>query len=760
MSRAAPTDWRVYDRPELLETVSFERRDGLREALVALEALHCAACVARLEKRLAGQVRALSVNLPARVVEFAWDPRAVPLSRILNTLDEAGFAPRVLAQVQDARAAIAERRAAVSRIGVAALCGMQVMMLAWRSYFVGGGDGSALDDLLRWAQWVLATPAVLYAGWPFFRGAARAFSERALNMDVPVALALAIAYLASAWRTVSGHGEIYFDSATMFVLFLSVGRFLEGRTRARAAERLRLLAESQPLSARRRTPAGGVEEVPIGRLAVGDEILVAPGEAVPVDGVLMADPAELDEALVTGESRPVRRAPGERALAGSLNAGARPLTLRVEAVGGATTLSQLARLLARAQGERPRFQQLADRLAGHFILAVLVLAALGAWFAWRHGPDAALSVALAVMVASCPCALSLAVPTAFAAASSRLAAAGVLVARPEALGRLPHIDTVLFDKTGTLTHTELTVRRIEALGDEPAGRCWELAAALENGFHHPIARALSKRGTTVVACAVRNDAQGVAGIVGGREYRLCAPEQLADLPAPARAILASSGAAACTWVVLAQGQGALALFGLAAAPRPEAAAVIDDLTARGLKPELLTGDAEPAARRLAHEVGIACVRARQTPADKLAYLQALQREGRRVLAVGDGLNDAPFLAAADVAVAMPQGAALAQARADVILTGGSLAGLPQLLDTARLALSRMRENLAWALLYNLAVLPLAMGGWLKPWMAALGMSLSSLLVVANALRLPAARRSRTGRGAVESLESRHATELG
>jgi len=736
MAAEAAADWSVYDRPGLRDAVSAARGDG-REMLLALDGMHCASCAARVERTLHGRARFVRVNLAGRMVEFAWDPARTALSAILAALDQAGFRPRVLAEDAVLRAQARERRAELSRLGVSAILSMQVMMLAWPGYFADAPVEPALAQLFRWSQWLLATPVVLYGGWPFFRNAWQALAQRMLDMDVPVALALAIAYGASAWRTLAGSGEIWFDSATMFVLFLSAGRWLEGRTRGQAAQRLRRLAGAQPLTARRLDGAQAVD-VAAGELRPGDRVQVRSGEAAPVDGALADATAELDESLLTGESLPVRREPGARILAGSLNVGTRALVLTVERTGADTHLSHITRLLNRAQSERPRFQQLADRLAGAFILVVLLLAALGAFLALDRGSDAALSVALAVLVASCPCALSLAVPAAVAASSSQLAAAGALLARPEALARLRAVDTVVFDKTGTLTQPGLAITAVLPRAGLDAARCSAIAAALERDSVHPIARAfILATPSPLQATELRHEpARGVAGTVEGERYWLGAPEfapvAVADLP-PAGAGL--------TWIALTDTQRPLALFGLSAPLRREALATVRALQARGCGIELLTGDAPEAAGALAQRLGIARVGARQSAQDKLARLRELQAAGRRVLAVGDGINDAPFLAGADVAVAMPQGAALAQARADVILLGDSLEPLPRLLDTAQRAMRVARQNLAWALAYNLGALPLAMAGALPPGLAALGMSLSSLLVVANALRLSVAPRT-------------------
>jgi len=731
-------DWTAFDRPELRAGFSTETPRGC-EILIALDGIHCVACAARAEKLLAGRVEAVQVNVTARTLSFRFEPQRTRLSDLLHVLDQAGLAPRVLAGDAPAARDTHQRRLAFARIGVATICAMQVMMLAWPSYF-GVQPEPAIAQLLRWAQLVVATPGVLWAGWPFFVGAWRAAKAGGLDMNAPVALALGVAFAASAIRTVRGAGDLYFDTATMFVWFLTLGRYLEGRTRARAGERLRLLAGRRALTAQRRA-SGGLEIVAIGQLQIGNEVVVAPGDTLPADGELLERAAELDEALLNGESHPALRQPGQSVLAGSVNLSDAPLAFRVVRVGANTVLAQITSLLDQAQNRKPRLQRMTDRAAAHFVAAVLLLAGLGITLALARGAsgDAALDIALAVLVASCPCALSLAVPAALAAATSRLARGGMLVANAGALPALASIDTVLFDKTGTLTQVSMRLRRVLPLVATDAEWCTQIAAALEQGSRHPIASAFAGCGSVLVAQDLQHVAgAGVSGTIGGRRYWLGAAERA---PLPVETVVEGMEADE-TSIVLCDEGGALATFVLGASLRAEVPGVIADLLRRGLALELVSGDAPDTVGTVARRLGIEHFAARQTPSAKLLRLQQLQAQGRRVLAVGDGLNDAPLLAAADVSACMPQGAALTQARADLLLLGDSLALLPQALDVAQAAQRRIRENLFWALGYNLLVLPLAMSGHLAPWLAAAGMSLSSLLVVGNALRLDAPRTPR------------------
>ena len=689
--------------------------------ILAIDGLHCGACVSRVEQLLRTHQMRGEVDLATRALSVPLSPQDPAVARLRAALASAGFPATPVADDRDNRDEVRQRRRALARIGVAVIGAMQVMMLAWPDYF-GAGVDPALSALFRWGQWLIATPVVAWAGWPFLRNAALALRAGRLNMDVPVALSIWIAWGASSARVVVGSGELYFDAATMFVALLLMGRHWEAATRARAVAHLRTLAAVVPVQAQRLPDAGGRETVPVSALMPGDRIEVAPGEALPVDGTLESD-AELDEALLTGEALPVPRAAGALALAGSLNQSRAPLRMRTLRGGDDTQVAGMLRLLQRAAARKPAVQQLADRVAGHFVLLVLLLAGVAALMAVSRG-DPVVPVLIAVLVASCPCALSLAVPVALAAGTSRLAAQGVLVTRADRLPRLADIDTVLFDKTGTLTESALRPV-VEVQGDRPVIDAGAIAAALEAGLSHPIARAFAESadGRVATARAVQVG-QGVSGIVDGIRWQL----------GPADAERAARNPN-LTWISLSDPFGPRAHFGLVAPLREAAPRLVQDLQRDGVQVALLSGDRAGPVRAVAEACGITAVAARQRPEDKLAVLRALQAEGRVVMAVGDGLNDGPFLAAADVSVALPTGAAATQARADLILVGERLMALRTARQVAILVRRRMRQNLGWAAAYNLSVLPVAMLGWLPPWLAAAGMSISSLWVVANALRL-------------------------
>ena len=389
----------MFDRPDLVDSIGPRRGDKV-EALLSLEGMHCANCAARTERLLAGQVEQVHVNLAARTVRFEWQPSRTPISAILRLLDDGGLKPSVLAQENSVVGERGEQRRLLLRLGVATICAMQVMMLAWPTY-TNAAIEPDIAQLLRWAEWLLAVPGVLWAGWPFFAGALHAAKARSANMDVTIALALLVAFGASTVRVFAGRGDLYLDTATMFVWLLLLGRWLEGRTRRIAGERLRLLGGRRALTARRCTGTT-IETVPISALAIGNEVSVPTGEALPADASLLDAAAELDESLLTGESRPVAHQAGDALLAGSLNTGASALRARITRIGSDTTLARITRLLDGAQGSKPTVQRIADRIAGRFVLVIVAIAA--AAFAWKLGSglDSAINTALAVLVASCP----------------------------------------------------------------------------------------------------------------------------------------------------------------------------------------------------------------------------------------------------------------------------------------------------------------------------------------------------------------------
>ena len=717
--------WAVCDRPEVGARLAPPVAADRNELRCRVDGVTCAACVWLLERGVRGLdgVTDVTVNPLSGETAVRFDPARTRLSAILDTIASFGFEPRPAllggAQRPDAQ------RAELKRLAVAGLGSAQVMTLA-AALYVGAFEhmDAAYASFFALASMLVATPVVLYSGAPIFASAWRDLKHGRLGMDVPVALALLIALGASLVNALRGQGQVYFDSATMFLFFLVLGRFLESRARRRAGGVFDALADLRPLSATRRS-GDRTERVGTIELAVGDLVIVAPGESVPADGELTSEHGSFDESLLSGESLGRLRARGEAVLGGSVNVSRTPAEIRVTRLGADSYLERVGSLLQRALADRPAFLQLADRWATGFVGALLAITAAAGAYWLSTAPERAFDVVLALLVVTCPCALSLAAPTAFAVALGSLARRGLLLSSARVLERLGAVTTWMFDKTGTLSEGRIVVGRVDTLGAIGAERCLELAAALEAGNDHPIARAL--RSGAAVAPAADLDYRlgyGVSGTIDGRRYRLGSAEHVGA----ARNDDPQS-------VYLADEHEVLARIELADTLRPRAREALDALDGRGYALMLVSGDAAGAVSRAARALGIREWHSAQRPEDKLALLRARQQSGAVIAAVGDGINDAPLLAQADVSVALVAGSQLAQASADVVFTGDDLRVLARLPDWAAATRRIVRQNLAWAAVYNLAAVPLAAAGVLAPWMAAIGMSLSSLFVVGNALRL-------------------------
>lgn len=739
----AGRDLSAYDLPEVqadfVRTVAHPACVDAREALLIIEGIRCAACVWLNEQhvgRLPG-VLALDINYATRRARVVWDPTRVQLSAILQAVADIGYEAWPNDRAHAESLARSERRDALWRLAVAGLGMMQVMMYAWPEYTAGDAElPGSIAALMRWASLVLTAPVVCYSAAPFFSRALRDLAAKRVGMDLPVALGIGSAFVASLWATVTHSGVVYFDSVTMFVFLLLGGRYLEMLARQRAVRGVEELARVMPALARRFTawPGSATEAVPVARLAAGDHVAVAAGEVFPADGRLVDGRSEVDESLLTGESRPQARAPGDRVVGGSLNI-ASPVVLAVEQVGEATRLAAIRRLIGRASASRPAVVQFADRVAVHFVKALIVLALLtaGVWL-WLD-PSQALPVFVAVLVVSCPCALSLATPAALTVGTGVLSRGGLLVTRPHAIETLARVTHVVFDKTGTLTTGDMSVQTVEPLGECSGDDARRFAAALEGPSTHPIARALraaAPGALPAVSELAAETGQGVEGRIAGQRLRLGRADYVCALSGAAQP-QPPEGLVTPVW--LGDEGGLLARFDLTDTLRPGAHELVARLRERGIEISLLSGDAPAPVAALAGELGIADAHARMTPEGKRAHIEALQQRGAVVAMLGDGVNDAPVLAQAQVSVAMGSGTELARAQGDLVLLSDRFDALTRGLDSAQATLAVVRQNLRWAFAYNLLAIPPAMLGWITPWMAGVGMSLSSLMVVLNALRL-------------------------
>jgi Cu2+-exporting ATPase len=557
-----------------------------------------------------------------------------------------------------------------------------------------------------------------------------------MGMDLPVALGIAVAFAASAWSTLSGHGEVYFDSVSMFVFLLLCGRYLELRARHAVARSLDYLSRAIPEVALRVGATGEPKQVPASALRPGDRVLVRSGERVPADGIVVEGKSFVDESLLSGESRPLARQCGDRLMGGSTNV-ADPLVMQVERIGADTVMSSIVRLVQQAATERPQLAANAERITGWFVAATLALAAGAAAVWWFIEPAQALWVAVSILVVTCPCALSLATPVALTVATGRLAREGLIACRGHVIETLARATDVVLDKTGTLTLGHLRLTRTHALANPGEAECLAIAAALEQGSMHPIAKALIAAGPQARAArdARHHAGLGVEAELDGHVYRLGRPEFVmaahkAPVPWPHPVLRPGSSIA-----MLGDESRCLALFVFGDELRPDARDFVGALRRAGKRVHLLSGDRDETVRQIATALGIEAATANASPQTKLDYVQALQRRGLVVAMIGDGINDAPVLAQASVSIAMGDGAWMSQRQADAVLISGRLGDLHAAFATSTRTLAVIRENLFWALAYNLTAVPLAALGMVTPWMAGVGMSASSLVVILNSLRL-------------------------
>lgn len=727
-----PDELLLLDRKDIQKP--FVSTSGnISETQLLIEGITCAACGWLIEKHLKQLPGVLdtSLNLSNHRLSISWDADQVILSDLLKTIRHIGYAahpwqPDIVSQQMQS-----DNRRALRKLGVAGLLWMQVMMASmatWPEFNLDLSEG--MDRLLRWVSLILTTPIVFYCSTEFFTGALRDLRTRHLTMDVSVSLAIAGAYAAGIWSTFTGQGDLYFDAAGMFALFLLSGRYLERRARERTSAATTQLVNLLPASCLRLDEDGSSERILLSELQQGDHLLVPPGSLIPADGRILTGNSSIDESLLTGEYLPLTKTPGDTVVAGTLNIEG-PLTIEILALGEETRLSAIVRLLERAQSLKPRLAELADTVAQWFLISVLLIAAVVGLIWWQIDSSRAFWIVLSLLVATCPCALSLATPTTLTAATGSLHKLGLLITKGHVLESFQKVDTVIFDKTGTLTEGKLTLKHIQTIAQMNEQECLELAAALESHSEHPIARAFGR--TLTPAYDVSSaPGLGLEGTVHSRQLRIGRPDYVSELGGyPAPPMPSNEG----QWLLLGDTQQALAWFALDDRLRPDAPALLETCRARGWKVLLLSGDSSPMVQQIAEQLQINDARGGLTPDDKLQVLKELHSQGRHVLMLGDGVNDVPVLAAADISIAMGSATDLAKTTADAILLSNRLSSLISALAVAKKTRRVIIENLGWATLYNGLVIPFAAIGWVTPGWAALGMSVSSLLVVLNALRL-------------------------
>ncbi|KFZ29706.1 hypothetical protein IDAT_00960 [Pseudidiomarina atlantica] len=727
----------AYDQEELQQQFTHLDDNGHTSTTLSVEGMTCAACAWLIEQQLQTLpgVDYARVNATTERVNVAWHPEQVKLSDVLKKISGLGYRAlpfQAATQEQDFKR---RRRYFVRRIGIAGLATMQVMMIAVALYF---GMVDELDDNLRqffwWISLLFATPVLLYSAQPFYLSALRSIQAKQLNMDVPVSLALLSAYGASAYATVINHGEVYFESVSMFTFLLLVGRYLELLAKQRAIATASNLVKLLPATAQRETANGDLESIAVNKLTDGDIVRVLPGQTLPADGELLSALGTINESMLTGESVPVVHEQGARVFAGTLNQ-TQPLRIRVTAVQQATVMAKIAALQDQALANKPKLAERAEKLANQFVQQLLILAAL-TFFVWTFiEPSEAFWVTLAVLVATCPCALALAAPTAVTGVIHRLNKQGIILRNTDAIQTLATVKTVMVDKTGTLTTGQFSIADVQLEDNVAQTQAWALAKALESHSEHPLAKPFQQLDSkssvqlTNVSVALGRGIEADWQQTDGNlvRVRIGAPGFSADWHP-------ELNKEADYNVILATPEQVIARFLVTDTLRPDVAETLHFLRQQGLEIIMLTGDQPHNARRVAEQLGISQYHAQCLPEDKLHWVKQTQQQ-HPVMMIGDGMNDGPVLAQADVSMTFGHAADLARQAADIVAMRNDFGALAELLRATAKSRAILKQNISWALFYNIAIVPIAVMGWVTPYIAAIGMSVSSLLVLVNSLRL-------------------------
>ncbi|OOF34997.1 heavy metal translocating P-type ATPase [Salinivibrio costicola] len=715
----------LYDNQDIQQEFVRDVADQ-KEVPLSLDGVSCAACAWLIEKQLQRTkgVTHIQVNTTTNRALVRWDDSETSLSTILTRIHHLGYKAAPFEADKQEQQYHRNMKQYLYRLGIAGLATMQVMMLAVAMYFEVFGDmDETFRNYFRWISLIFATPVLLYSALPFYTNAWRNLKARTLGMDVPVSIALLFAYFSSLYATVTGKGEVFFESVAMFTFFLLLGRFLEMRARRTAAAASANLLKLVPKMARHLTG----ETVPANSLKVDDHVRVLPGEPFPADGRILSGKTSVDESMLTGESLPQTKQSGDTVYAGTMNVEGN-VDITVINNHKESLVAHIVRLQDEAQMAKPKVAVLADQIARYFVAAILIISA-STWLYWHFSrPDDAFWIMLSVLVATCPCALSLATPTALTCSTSTFGQLGIMLRRGHVLETLTKVNRLVVDKTGTLTEGTVQISTIEINSDTlTEQQVINIAASLEAFANHPIANAFQARATEKVnvGAADNHIGQGVSGTIDGQYWRI------------GKASFALSDGAESYQsypVILSCDNKPVAAFSLIDPIRPSSARLLAAFKDAGIQTTMLTGDQSRNVKQVADELGIDSVVSGVSPQGKLSYLQSL--DSRTItLMIGDGVNDAPVLAGAHLSVAMGGGTDIAKSSADMVLLGDDL---EKLLTARRLAQQTrriIRENLAWALGYNVTILPLAVMGFVAPYVAVVGMSASSIIVVSNSLRL-------------------------
>lgn len=740
---------RLYDLPEV-QSDFVETHGGTREAVLMLGGITCAACVWLIEQQLLrtdGIVR-IDLNYSTHRCRVVWEDGKIRLSDILLKIRQTGYtaAPYDAQKIEAANQK--ERKQYIVRLAVAGLGMMQTMMFALPTYLYGGDIEPDFLQILHWGSFLMVLPVVFYCAVPFYQGTLRDLKNRRVGMDTPITVAIIMTFIAGVYSLATNAGQgMYFESIAMLLFFLLGGRFMEQIARRKAGDAAERLVKLIPAFCHHMPDYPDTQETceaAVVKLKAGDIVMVKPGETIPVDGTVLEGSSAVNEAMLTGESLPVAKMPSEKVTAGTLNTQS-PLIIRTDRTGSSTRLSHIVRLLDRALAQKPRTAELAEQYASTFVFGELLLA-VPVFIGWMFYADAhtALWITVALLVITCPCALSLATPTALAASTGALAREGILISGKQTLETLAQTTDIIFDKTGTLTRGNPTVSRISLLSGTDEAFVLAVAQALEQQSEHPLARAILNHRVSDgmipdirVGQRLNHVGEGVGAqlTVNGETQvwalgRAAYVAKIAGEP-PQDEQSSESGSA----VYLGNQLGFQAVFYLQDPLKEGAEEVVRKLKRQHLTLHLLSGDRETAVAETARALGIAHYRAQAMPEDKLEYVKALQKEGKKVLMIGDGINDAPVLAQADTSAAVAGGTDIARDGADIVLLNEDLNTVPHMLVQAGRTRQIIRQNLSWASAYNIIAVPLAVLGYVQPWIAALGMSFSSLVVLGNAMRL-------------------------
>ncbi len=731
----------VFNNPQVQSEFVSQGDDDSKEAKLIIEGISCPACVWLLESRLAtlNGVKQVDVNYSTQRCRINWQENDIALSDILTSINQLGYKALPYNHKQREELYEQERKTQLLRIGIAALFGMQVMMIAIALYF---GDATGIEKnykiFFEWVSLLLTLPVIFFSGRVLFIGALRDIKNKRPGMDIPITLGISIAFVSSIWATIQQSGHVYYDSIVMFVFFILGGRYFEFMSRKKSIAHLDKITSLLPVYATRVKDNNETEVIELNSLKIGDKILVKPGEVIPIDGIVIEGHSSVNESIITGESLPVSKSTGMNVIGGSTNVES-PLYIKVHKIGEQTVLSNIARIIDKAGTHKAKTLLLADKLVSFFIVAVLLIAGFTALYWFQHDPSKWLAITIAVLVVSCPCALSLATPTAMSSAATTLMQYGIAIINTNAIEQLSKANCFVFDKTGTLTEGVLELEHIEIYQKKyQRDEIIRLATSLEHASEHPLAKAINKAAQQYHPAMVQNiknfPGEGILGTIDNKKW-LIGTEQFLQQHCEENFNNVHDTKHSLRRVLLANDEHIIASLYFTDPVREKSKTLIDELKQQGKHIILMSGDHQDIVKQIATELGIIEYQSELKPEDKLENIEQLQKQGKTVCMVGDGINDAPAFAKANVAIAMTEASDLTKLNADMLLLNHNIESLITMLKIVNKTNSTLRLNLAWAIGYNLTALPFAIMGFLAPWMAALGMSLSSLVVVINATRI-------------------------